>query len=251
MFLEGSPIARHVSDVTMTGNMERAEVRKLAPDLWVADRPFRLPVVRAEIGTRMTIVRLADGDLFLHSPVRLDQDLRRALDQLGQVRAIVAPSRTHHLFVDDYMSVCPQAKSYAAPGLPERRRDLKFDAVLADEAPDLWRGQIEQHVFKGAPVLNEVVFFHPGSRTVIFTDLVFNVPESARARSPFFFWLLDAPGKFGPHRLIRRRAILDRAAARRSLERILRWDFDRVIMSHGDVLETGGKERVAAAFAYL
>jgi hypothetical protein len=235
----------------MSGNMEGAEVRKVAADLWLVDRPFALPVVRAEVGTRMTIVRLADGGLLLHSPVRLDQDLQQAVGQLGEVRAIVAPSRVHHLFVGDYITAYPQAKSYAAPGLEERRRDIKFDAVLTDVAPDLWRGQLEQHVFRGAPVLNEVVFFHRVSRTVIFTDLVFNLPVSARRNAPVFFWILDAPGKFGPHRFIRRRAIRDRLAARESVEQILRWDFERVIMSHGDVLEIGGKKRVAAAFAYL
>jgi len=181
----------------------------------------------------------------------LDQGLRRALDELGQVRAIVAPSRVHHLFVGDYVAAYPQAKSYAAPGLPERRRHINFDAVLTDVAPDLWRGQLEQHILRGAPVLNEVVFFHYASRTVIFTDLVFNLPVSARGNAPVFFWILDVPGKFGPHRMVRRRAIRDRAAARQSVERILRWDFDRVIMSHGDVLETDGKARVGAAFTYL
>jgi hypothetical protein len=226
-------------------------VEQLADDLGVANRPFQLPVVKAEVGTRMTIERLVDGSLFLHSPVKLDQRLRQAVDELGEVRAIVAPSRVHHLFVGDYRAAYPHATLYGAPGLAEKRRDIKFDAVLTDVAPDLWRGQLEQHVFRGAPVLNEVVFFHRGSRTAIFTDLVFNLPSSASTDAPLFFWLLDAPGKFGPHRLIRRRGIRDRTAARQSVERILRWDFDRVIMSHGDVVESGGRERVGGAFAYL
>ena len=86
---------------------------------------------------------------------------------------------------------------------------------------------------------------------MIFTDLIFNLPASARGSAPLFFWLLDAPGKFGPHRLIRVRAIGDRVAARQSVDRILQWDFERVIVSHGDVVNAGGRERVASAFAYL
>jgi hypothetical protein len=128
---------------------------------------------------------------------------------------------------------------------------FRFDGVLTDVALEMWRGQLEQQVFRGAPVLNEVIFFHPASRTVIFTDLVFNLPASARRSAPMFFWLLDAAGKFGPHRLIRARAIRDRAAAHQSVDRILKWDFERVILSHGDVVNAGGKERVASAFAYL
>jgi len=109
------------------------------------------------------------------------------------------------LFAGDYAAAYPHARLYGAPGLPEKRRDIEFDEELTDVAPDLWRGQLEQHVFRSAPVLNEVVFFHPATRTVIFTDLVFNIPASARRSAPVFFWILDAPGKFGPHRLIRTR----------------------------------------------
>jgi hypothetical protein len=181
----------------------------------------------------------------------LELTLRQALDELGEVRAIIAPNRVHHLFVADYLAAYPQAKSYAAPGLETKRRDLRFDGVLTDVAPEMWRGQLEQHVLRGAPVLNEVVFFHPASRTVIFTDLIFNLPASARGSAPLFFWLLDAPGKFGPHRLVKARAIRDPAAARQSIDRILQWGFERVIVSHGDVVNGGGRERVASAFGYL
>jgi hypothetical protein len=82
----------------------------------------------------MTVIRLGNGGLFLHSPVPLDGALRAALDQLGQVRAILAPSKAHHLFVDDYVKEYPEAKLHGAPGLPEKRKDLKFDSILSDES---------------------------------------------------------------------------------------------------------------------
>jgi hypothetical protein len=222
-----------------------------ASDLWCADRSFKLPIVGAEIGVRMTVIRLQDGGLMLHSPIRLDRATRDALGALGPVRAIVAPSKVHHLFVADYRSAYPEAKFYAAPGLQEKRKELRFDEVLSDQAPDAWCGQIEQHLFQGAPILNEVVFFHKASRTVVFTDLVFNIPADKAASAPVFFWILGASGRFGPHRLMRVRGIWDRRAARASVEQIMRWDFDRIIMSHGDVLEAGGRGRLAKAFAFL
>jgi glyoxylase-like metal-dependent hydrolase (beta-lactamase superfamily II) len=33
----------------------------------------------------------------------------------------------------------------------------------------------------------------------------------------------------------------DRSAARASLERILAWDFDRIVISHGDLVERDAK----------
>ena len=228
--------------------MSTDALRALAPDLWVAERPLKLPV--GDIGARMTVIRLPDGGLFVHSPVRLDESTRRALDALGPVRAVVAPSKVHHLFVGDFASAYPDATFHGAPGLAEKRPALRIDAVLGDDPPPAWKGAIAQHVFRGATVLNEVVFLHPRSRTLVLTDLAFNVPADRTAGARLFYWLSGAAGRFGPHRAVRF-MIRDRAAARASAETILRWDFDRVIVSHGEVLETGGRDRFAAAFAFL
>ena len=53
-----------------------ATLEPLAPDLWVARRP--LPLVVGDVGARMTVVRLRDGGLVLHSPVRADDETRAA-----------------------------------------------------------------------------------------------------------------------------------------------------------------------------
>lgn len=223
-------------------------LRALAPDLWVAEQPLGNALV--ELGVRMTVIRLRDGSLFLHSPVRLSRATRAALDPLGEVRSVVAPNRAHHLFAGDYPAGYPNARLFAAPGLPRKRPDLTFAQELGDEAPAAWRGQLEQHLFRGAPFLNEVVFFHPASRTLVLTDLAFNVPKGRREGARIFLWLSGAEGRFGPHRFVRFMT-RDRKAARASLERILAWDFDRVIVSHGEVLETGGREAVRKGFEFL
>jgi hypothetical protein len=220
----------------------------LAPDLWVATRPLALVV--GDIGTRMTVVRLPDGGLFLHSPVRPDAETRQALDAIGPVRCVVAPSKVHHFFAGHWATAYPAARLFGAPGLPEKRKDLGFHAVLGDDPPPEWRGAIEQHLFRGAPAFNEVVFFHPSSRTLMLTDLAFNMVRPPRGRARVFCWLVGASGRFGPH-LIPRLAMRDRRAARESLRHILAWDFDRVTVTHGDVLETGGRQRMAKAFAFL
>src|SRR5579863_2199461 len=147
------------------------QAKNLAPNLWVVDQPdFSTGI--AKIGTRMTVIKLANGGLFLHSPTRLDDETKIALDALGEVRAVVAPSRAHHLFVGDYVKTWPGgealAKLYGPPGLvgdikdfrarSGARPDLKLDAVLGDEPQSEWASEIDQHLFKGARWLNEVVF---------------------------------------------------------------------------------------------
>ena len=215
-----------------------------------APAPQKLTLVVGDIGARMTIIKLADGSLFLHSPVRLDEETRAALDALGPVRFVVAPNTVHHLFVADYFDAYPAARVYAAPGLAEKRRDLRFHAVLGDEAPPEWRAEIVQHLFQGAPRLNEVVFFHAATRTLILTDLAFNVARHKTAGARLFYFAVGAAGRFGPHRLVRL-LMRDRRAARASLRTILAWDFDRVIVAHGEVLESGGREALRRGYHWL
>jgi hypothetical protein len=223
-------------------------VRALAPGLWIAERPFSTGL--AELGTKMTIVRLADGGLWLHSPVKLDGPTQRALDELGPVRAVVCPSRVHHLFAGDYAAAYEDARLYGPPGLAEKRRDLRFHATLGDEPEPAWRGVLEQHLFKGAPLLGEVVFFHPATRSLITTDLVFNVPVGQTRGARLFYWLVGAEGRIGPHRLIRF-AMRDRRACRASADRILAWDFERITVTHGEVVERGGREAFRSGFSFL
>src|SRR5215470_1175311 len=109
---------------------------QLDDNLWTVSRPLRF--LGAEIGTRMTVIRLKNGTLFLHSPVTLDEPTRTEIDALGPVGFVIAPNRFHHLFVADYIRAYPTAKFFCAPGLDSKRKDLKFDAVLDDAPPAEW-----------------------------------------------------------------------------------------------------------------
>ena len=223
-------------------------LRALAHDLWVADRPqtfYGLPV-----GTRMTVIRLPGGALLLHSPVQLDPQLRGELDAIGRVRYVVAPNRVHHLYAGDVAKVYPEARLWVGPGLERKRPDLRFEAVLGDEAPAEWRDTVGQVFFRGRPYENEVVFFHRPSRTLILCDLAFNFGPRTATPTRILMKLVRSYGMFGPSKLDPW-LIRDRAAARTCLQRILEWDFDRVIVAHGDVLDRGGHEALRTGYAWL
>lgn len=221
---------------------------RLDEDLWVVRRPLKLIV--GDVGARMTVVRLPDGGLLIHSPVGLDTDTRRALDALGPVRWVLGPCKVHHFYLADFAAAYPEAALLAAPGLPEKRRDLRFAHVLTDDLVLPFGGAITHHVFAGAPLMNEVVLLHRPTRTLVLTDLAFNLPPGARDEARLFHRLVGATGRFGPHRVVRL-GIRDRTAAARSLRTILGWEFERVIVSHGEVLERGGPAALRAAFAFL
>ena len=223
-------------------------LRQLAENLWIADRPqtfYGLPV-----GTRMTVIRLAGDRLLLHSPVALDGQLRGELDALGRVSFAVAPNRVHHLYAGKVAATYPGARLWVAPGLERKRPDLRVEAVLGDDAPAEWRDEVAQVFFRGRPYENEVVFFHRASRTLVMCDLAFNFGPRSPAPTRLLMRLLRSYGRLAPSTLDPL-LIRDRRAARESLERILAWDFDRIIVAHGDVLESGGHETLRRGYAWL
>jgi glyoxylase-like metal-dependent hydrolase (beta-lactamase superfamily II) len=217
-------------------------VRQIGPDLWAAESPLRMLGVQA--GRRMAVVRLASGELLVHSPAPLDERLRAALERLGGVRFVVAASWLHgHLHMGDYA----RAELFAPPGLAARRPDLSFAGELGDRPDERWAADLDQALFRGQRVPPEVVFLHRPSRTLIVGDLVWNVtsrmPLSARV------WAGRRPGVRPTPAF--RLAVRDRAAARASLDRILAWDFDRILIGHGEVLESGGRAALERAYAWL
>jgi hypothetical protein len=221
---------------------------ELDKNIWIAER--RQSFYGLEVGTRMTVIRLADGSLLLHSPVSLKPELRRELDAIGRVRFVIAPNRVHHLYAGKVAEAYPEARLWVAPGLERKRPDLVFVAVLDDEAPLEWRGEVDQVFFRGRPYENEVVFLHRASRTLIMCDLAFNFGPRAAAPTRLLMRLLRSYGHFGPSKLDPW-LIRDRQAARKSLEKILAWDFDRVVVAHGDVLERGGREALRQGYSWL
>jgi len=201
-----------------------------------------------ESGTRMTIVRLGDGGLFVHSPVALDATTLAAVDALGEVRAVVAPSVFHHLFVGEWMRAYPKAVFAACPGLEWKRPDLAFTCVLGDQPHPVWARDLEQ-VYFSARRENEVVFFHRKSGTFICADALLNLSRHPSLKTRLTARLMGnvAPGFGWPERFM----IRNRAVARRQVDRILDWPIERILLAHGDLVDHDGREAVRRAYAWL
>ncbi|MBX3258813.1 MAG: DUF4336 domain-containing protein [Labilithrix sp.] len=217
-----------------------------AEDVWIEARPLRFFGV--EVGTRMTVVRMRDGGLFVHSPVALDDATREAVDALGEVRAIVAPSLFHHLYVGEWASAYPKATLGAAPGLEVKRADVAWTHVLGD-AP-LWADDFDQVHVSSRTMENEVVFFHRESRTIVSCDIIFNLASHPS-------WVTRAVGRLlgarepGPtvleHVMMRRR----RAKAREEIDRVVAWGAERLVIAHGDPIASNASDVLARGFSWL
>jgi len=220
-------------------------LRELADGLWVTE--MSASMMGFEHGARMTVVRLKAGGLFVHSPIPLTVALRRELDAHGAVRCIVAPAKLHYEHVPELAAAYPEARVWAVPALAARLKRFNWAGALGDEPPDEWAGTLRQSQFHGSRLYDEVDFFHPASQTLILTDLCFNIPNDSGAWTRFVARQLGILGRLSASKSFGM-SVKDRTAVRASLQRILEWDFDRVILSHATIVESGGKAAFRAAF---
>lgn len=215
-------------------------LRRLSDGVHVVERPQRF--LGIELGARMTVLEL-DGGLLVHSPVDLDPT---TVAHLGALRWALAPNLFHHLHVGRW--VAAGAEAWGAAGLPKKRPDVSFAGVVArGSAP--FGGDVALFPLTCLPLVNEVVVLHRPSRTLLTVDLMFNVNATAP-------WLTRAALRAGfaypgPSASLIERALMRRDSARLEIAELLDQDFDRLILAHGDVIETGGKTALARAYAWL
>ncbi len=223
------------------------ELREIDEGLWVADAPMRF--LGLAVGTRMTVVRLHQNRLLLHSPVEARPTLVDEVKALGEVTCLVAPNRFHHLFVQSWQQACPGALTLAAPGLSTKRPDLTIHGTLEEQPHSLWAGVLDQVRIDGLPMLSETVFYHRATATLLLTDLAFNFRSDTPLVTRMVIRCIGRIDHLAPT-LFERLAVRDRAALAQSLRRLLELPFERVIVTHGEILEQGGREQLAASFAW-
>ncbi len=220
----------------------------LAPDLWELDAPMR--VIGMALGHRMTVARLPDGSLWLHSPVAYSPTLAAELKKLGPAAHIVAPNAMHDTYLEGWFAAWPSARFHGAKGFSTFRPDLKFTDTLGDTPDAAWAAVFDQRMLRGMPRLNEVVFLHRASRTLIVTDLVFNLRAEMPLLSRVLLKINGCYNCLAVSRLLKT-TIKDAPALRASLDQMLMWDFDRVIVSHGHNLDSGAKDALRTALASI
>jgi hypothetical protein len=152
--------------------------------------------------------------------------------------------------LSEWFTACPGLQFHADQGISEYRPDLNFNAFLGDAPPEAWTDVFTQHLIRGAPRLNEIVFLHRASRTLIPTDLCFNLGLEMPLLSRVLPTLNGCYGRLAPSRLLRT-TITDRAAFRASLDHLLKWDFDRIVLSHGRTADSGAKLALREPFTFL
>ncbi len=215
-------------------------MQQLAENLWIMR--FPLGLLGTQVGRTVSIVRLHTGELVIHSTAPFTPGDVDAICKLGTPGWLLDATRFHDTFAEVGRAMFPSTAYLAPEGF----------AVPCDPlspAPAAWRGELEVVPLAGMPGVREHVFFHAPSRTLIVADLVFNFGTSATAWTRFFFrWAAGIRQYPGVSRLFRL-SIRDRDAFNQSVRQMMQWDFDRLIVGHGDIIESGAKAKLSAALA--
>lgn len=223
-----------------------------ADQLWIFDGDA-VPFMGLPYTTRMIVIRLPDGGLWVHSPIKLTDRIGEQLATLGPVRYLIAPNRLHHLFLSEWQSRYPEALCYGTPGVIRKRDDLNFRGPLDGDGPWPWAGTIDQVLFAGSPVMEECVFFHKPSRTLIVADLVENFPE--QSFKPWQRIVARATGIMAPHGKMpldwRLSFVFHKSRARRSFAVIMDWQPQRLVMAHGCIVRQDATRFLTRSFQWL
>ncbi len=219
--------------------------------IWLARYPVRHAGVTFD--ARMTVVKMRSGGLWLHSPCPMTVPVEEELYELGPVQCIVAPAKYHYFYVMDAQRAFPGARTWVCPGIDYKHPEVRFDALLEDHPDPIWADEIDQILVDGPRFMSEAVFFHKKTKSLIVTDLIENIgdqtPHSGDRRLRFWlkgvFHMWNRPRPAPEYQLGWR----DRAQVRERLERVLSWDFERIILSHGDTIERDAKQVAREAWA--
>jgi Domain of unknown function (DUF4336) len=232
--------------------------KPVAPNIGIVDGPLeyltvggiRLPL---PFTTRMTVVRLSNGDLFLHSPIKFDGRLANKVMGLGTVRHLVSPNQFHYAHIGEWAKVFPSAVSWASPRVRERARarhvDVDFTRDLDASTPEEWRGEIDQTLFPGG-YFKEFIFFHNASKTLILTDTIINI-ELDKITEPWRT-VTKLTGMYHPYGQIffgmRLPLLFQRQKAQAAIRQIHLWQPQRILLSHGRCFDADANDIIHRIF---
>jgi len=231
-------------------------LKQVADNIWVVDGP-QISFYGMPFPTRMTVIRLESGALFLHSPIAIDEGLKAELETIGEIRHLVSPNWIHYAGISGWQQAYPEALAWASPNVRKRAAkygvNIRFDRDLGDSTPQDWADEINQLIVHGSSAHTEVVFFHKSSKTLILTDLIENFEGNKVVwwLRPII-WLTgngDPDGKAPVDmRFTFRRG---KAQAKKAVLEMLGWQPERVILAHGRWYETNAVAELKRAFRWL
>lgn len=219
-------------------------MQTIAENLWLLRYP--LSVLGTNHGRNVTVIRLASGRLILHSMAPFTAADISAIRALGEPAWLVEAMLLHDTYAKEGAAAFPGLPFLGPPGF-DKVTGLPTLPLLP--MPPEWQAEIEVIPLAGAPKLQEHPMLHRPSRTLIVADLVFNFRADETGWNRFFHRYIAGFKRYPGTSRIFKLCVSDRPAFMASINRLLTLDFDRIIVGHGEIIETNGKALLKRAMA--
>lgn len=196
---------------------------------------------------RSTVIKTSKG-LIIISPIRFSDEQFKEIEKLGSVNTLVAPSLIHHLFLPNAIERFKSAQVWGPVGSPEKLPKIQWNFLFGKDQWPLIE-EVDFQLIEGAPGMNEVAFFEKSSKTLVLTDFVFNLTNPKGWGAPVMLRLLGTFKRFAVSRFVYK-FIVDKSAVEKSFRKILQWDFDKIVMGHGEVVTVDAKLKLQSALKF-
>lgn len=210
---------------------------KIHDDVLTLHSTVNMPLLKLDVTT--TALRTSRGVIII-SPGKKIAEQETKITQLGRVTDLVAPNLLHHISLLKAVQTFPQATVWGVEGFKLKRPDIAWDKVLTESTWN-YSDEIQIIPIHGIPRLNEIVFFHIASKTLVVTDLFFNLVDAKGIGAWIILNLFGTYRRFGISSFYMR-SVTDRPAFIESLKKIARLNFDKIIVAHGQPILTNARE---------
>jgi hypothetical protein len=221
---------------------EPATWRQLADEVALISFPWR--VLGIDFRRNVTLLRLADGRVVVHSTAPFTQQDIVAIRRFGEPSWLVEATLMHDTFAKEGRKAL-QNIPYLAPAGFSEATGVRTESL--SPLPQEWDGEIDVLRIDGAR-MNEHALFHRRSRTLVLADLFFSFPQEASGWPRFFVrHVMRLPRLFGISAVYRLFVIRDKEAFAHSMRALLALDFERLVVAHCQAIETDAKHTVEQA----
>ena len=229
-------------------------LKEIDRNIWVAEQPLKY--FGLSVGTKMTVIRLKSGKLVVISPIKIDESIINQIKEIGNVAYIIAPNIYHYLFISEFKALYPKANLLAAPGFETKRPEIPIEHTLR-EGENLFSDEIEYILFDGMKtfdfenaLMNEFVFFHPESYSLILTDTAFHFDQTFPLVTQLTSRIIGGYKKISPS-ILEKLATQEKEKVKQAVKKVLLWDFKRVIMAHGSIVENDAKPKFREGYEWF
>ena len=213
--------------------------RQLTNDVALISFPWR--ALGVDFKRNVTLLRLGDGRLAIHSSAPFTEQDVANIRHFGQPAWLVEATLMHDTFAKDGHRAFPDLP-YLAP--EDFAKASGISTRPLSPAPSDWLGEIDVIKTDGVRS-NEHALFHRPSRTLVVADLFFSFRKDIQGWQRFFVChFMRLPRMFGISAFFRRFMLRDKEAFKNSLSALLSLDFERLVVAHSEPIEKDAKQAV-------